>query len=184
MTEHYDGSLEKIRTASWVTTVATMWPARCWPPERYWAWTSASRHHANFGRPMPWPTRQPAAARGVLLTDDVELGVGGSTSSAPDLGVSMGESIQERATRVPLLPYRATEQVMQATGQPGSKFMHSLPSVHNASTDLGRRMRDQFQLDGAEVTDRLFESPASIVSDRAESRLDTIKAVMTRAFGA
>ncbi|MGO9382462.1 MAG: hypothetical protein ACLP4W_10300 [Mycobacterium sp.] len=70
---------------------------------------------------------------------------------------------------------------------PGSllrKFMHCMPSVHNASTDLGRRVRDQFQFDGAEVTDYVFESPASIVFDRAESRLHTIKAVMTRAFGA
>jgi hypothetical protein len=56
--------------------------------------------------------------------------------------------------------------------------------VHNADTDLGRRVRDQFQLDGAEVTDEVFESPASIVFDQAENRLHTIKAVMTQAFGA
>ena len=55
--------------------------------------------------------------------------------------------------------------------------------VHNADTDLGRRVRDQFQLDGAEVTDEVFESPASIVFDQAENRLHTIKAVMTQAFG-
>ena len=133
---------------------------------------------------MTWSGWQPAAARGVLVTDDVELGVGGVDFAYTDLWVSMGESIQERATRVPLLPYRVTEQVMQATGQPGSKFMHCLPSVHNASTDLGRRMRDQFQLDGAEVTDNVFESAASIVFNQAENHLHTIKAVMTRAFGA
>ncbi len=45
-------------------------------------------------------------------------------------------------------------------------------------------MRDHVQLDGAEVTDEVFESPASIVFDLAENRLHTIKAVMTRAFGA
>ena len=50
-------------------------------------------------------------------------------------------------------------------------------------TDLGRRVRDQLQLDGAEVTDEVFESPASIVFDQAENRLHTIKAVMTQAFG-
>ena len=89
----------------------------------------------------------------------------------------MGESLQEWATRVPLLlPYRVTEQVMAATGRPDAKFMHCLPSVHNADTDLGRRVRDQFALDGAEVTNEVFESDASIVFDQAENRLHTIKA--------
>ena len=37
---------------------------------------------------------------------------------------------------------------------------------------------------GAEVTDEVFESSASIVFDQAENRLHTIKAVMTRAFSA
>ncbi|MGO9928668.1 MAG: hypothetical protein ACLPLP_21780 [Mycobacterium sp.] len=70
---------------------------------------------------------------------------------------------------------------------PGSllkEFMHCMRSVHNASTDLGRRVPDQFQFDGAEVTDEVCESPASIVFDQAENRLHTIKAVMTRTFGA
>jgi ornithine carbamoyltransferase len=59
-----------------------------------------------------------------------------------------------------------------------------MPSVHNASTDPGRRVHDQFQSDGAEVTDDVVESPAPIVFDQAENRLHTIKAVTTRAFGA
>jgi ornithine carbamoyltransferase len=50
--------------------------------------------------------------------------------------------------------------------------------------DPGRRVRDQFQSYGAEVTDDVFESPASIVFDQAENRTHTIKAVTTRAFGA
>ena len=37
---------------------------------------------------------------------------------------------------------------------------------------------------GAEVADDVVESQASIVFDRAENRLYTIKAVMTQAFGA
>ena len=118
------------------------------------------------------------------LTDDVELGVGGVDFAYTNVWVSMGESIQQRAPRVPmLLPYRATEHVMQATGRPGSKFMHCMPSEHNASTDLGRRVRDSFQLDGAEVTAEVFESPASIVFDQAKNRPHAINAVMTRAFG-
>ena len=33
-------------------------------------------------------------------------------------------------------------------------------------------------MDGLEVTDEVFESPASIVFDQAENRMHTIKAVM------
>jgi ornithine carbamoyltransferase len=82
------------------------------------------------------------------------------------------------------VPLPATEQVMQATGQPGSQFMDCMSSVYEASTDLGRRVRHQFRFDGAEVTDDVFESPASIVFDQAKNRLHTIKAVTTWAFGA
>ncbi len=188
MTEHYDGPLEKIAycflgdgrnnvSRSLLVTGALLGmdvrivaPRELWPPSD----VVDLAHGLAAG----------SGAR-VLVTDDVELGVGAVDFVYTDVWVSMGESDQEWATRVPLLlPYRVTEQVMQATGQPGSKFMHCLPSVHNAATDLGRRVRDQFQLDGAEVTDEVFESPASIVFDQAENRLHTIKAVMTRAFGA
>ena len=97
----------------------------------------------------------------------------------------MGESAAEWDARVPLLlPYRVTEKVMKATGRPETRFLHCLPSVHNADTDLGRRLLEHYGLDGAEVTEEVFESPASIVFDQAENRLHTIKAVMTRAFGA
>jgi ornithine carbamoyltransferase len=35
-----------------------------------------------------------------------------------------------------------------------------------------------FGLDALEVTDEVFESPASVVFDQAENRLHTIKAIM------
>jgi ornithine carbamoyltransferase len=54
--------------------------------------------------------------------------------------------------------------------------------LHNTDTELGRRLHEQFGLDGAEVTDEVFESPASIVFDQAENRLHTIKAVMVNAL--
>ena len=77
---------------------------------------------------------------------------------------------------------KGTGQLMKAkaAGRPETMFMHCMPSVHNAGTDLRCRVRDQFQFDGAEVTDDVFESPASIVFDQAENRLHTIKAVTTR----
>jgi ornithine carbamoyltransferase len=79
---------------------------------------------------------------------------------------------------------KGTGQLMKAAGRPETMFMHCMPSVHNASTDLRRRVHDQFQSYGAEVTDDVFESPASIVFDQGENRLYTIKAVTTRAFRA
>lgn len=121
----------------------------------------------------------------ILVIDDVDFGLSGAHFVYTDVWVSMGESDEKWATRVPLLlPYRVTEHLMAATGRPDSQFMHCLPSVHNADTELGRRVRDQFALEGAEVTDAVFESSASIVFDQAENRLHTIKAVMTQVFGA
>jgi ornithine carbamoyltransferase len=37
--------------------------------------------------------------------------------------------------------------------------------------------------DGLEVTDEVFQSPSSIVFDRAENRLHTIKAVLVATIG-
>ena len=39
------------------------------------------------------------------------------------------------------------------------------------------------RLNGVEVTEEVFESPASIVFDQAENRMHTIKAVMVAALG-
>ncbi len=119
----------------------------------------------------------------ILVTDDVEQGVAGTDFVYSDVWVSMGEPAERWDTRVPLLrPYRVTEQVMRASGKPDTKFMHCLPSVHNRSTELGQRLFDQYGLDGAEVTDDVFESSRSIVFDEAENRLHTIKAVLVNAL--
>jgi ornithine carbamoyltransferase len=61
--------------------------------------------------------------------------------------------------------------------------MHCLPSIHNRQTQIGTRLHDQFGLDGAEVTEEVFESKRSIVFDQAENRLHTIKAVLVAALG-
>ena len=61
--------------------------------------------------------------------------------------------------------------------------MHCLPAFHDtAHRTSAARPHEQFGLDGAEVTDEVFESPASIVFDQAENRLHTIKAVMVNAL--
>ncbi len=115
----------------------------------------------------------------VLVTDDPEQAVAGVDFIYTDVWVSMGDSPEAWDTRVPLLaPYRVTAELMKATGNPDTKFLHCLPSIHDRTTTVGRRVHDQYGLDGAEVTDEVFSSQASVVFDQAENRLHTIKAVM------
>ena len=56
--------------------------------------------------------------------------------------------------------------------------MHCLPAFHNRDTEIGEWIYQTFGLDGAEVTEQVFESPQSIVFDQAENRMHTIKAMM------
>ena len=67
---------------------------------------------------------------------------------------------------------------MKLTGNPNVKFMHCLPAFHNAETEVAKDIQRKFGLDAMEVTEEVFESPASIVFDQAENRLHTIKAVL------
>ena len=119
----------------------------------------------------------------LLVTDDAEHGVAGAAFVYTDVWVSMGESAEQWATRVPLLrPYQVTETLMRASGLPDTKFLHCLPAVHDTTTVLGRKLHDEYGLDGAEVTDEVFESARAIVFDQAENRLHTIKAVLVAAL--
>ena len=67
---------------------------------------------------------------------------------------------------------------MALTGNPDVKFMHCLPAFHNADTAVGKELSEKYGLEALEVTEEVFESPASLVFDEAENRLHTIKAVM------
>lgn len=188
MTEHHEGPLEQIAycflgdgrnnvARSLLITGALLGmdvritaPRELWPPED--VVDSAHALAVDSG------------AR-ILVTDDAARGVEGVDFIYTDVWVSMGESNADWATRVPLLlPYRVTSELMADTGRADTKFLHCLPSLHNTDTDLGRGLHEQFGLDGAEVSNTVFESPASIVFDQAENRLHTIKAVMVNALGA
>jgi ornithine carbamoyltransferase len=83
-----------------------------------------------------------------------------------------------------LLPYQVNAEVMSATGNPGVKFMHPLPSLHDTQSDVGHQVSERYGLQALEVTDEVFESPASVVFDQAENRMHTIKAVMMATLGA
>lgn len=120
----------------------------------------------------------------VTVTDDMGIALDGAAFVYTDVWVSMGEADTEWSHRVPLLtPYRVTAAVMAATGRPGTRFMHCLPAVHDTTTALGRRVHERFGLAGAEVTDEVFGSAASVVFQQAENRLHTIKAVLVAALG-
>ena len=131
--------------------------------------------------------REIAAETGarLTLTADVAEGVKGADFLYTDVWVSMGEPDSVWAERVELLkPYQVNAQAMEMTGNPNVKFMHCLPAFHNTDTEVGKQMEEKFGLDqGMEVTEEVFESPASIVFDEAENRLHTIKAVMVATLG-
>lgn len=121
----------------------------------------------------------------VLVTDDVTAGVHGADYIYTDVWLSMGEPDTQWATRVhDLLPYRVTEELMASTGKADTKFLHCLPSIHNRHTKVGARLHEQFGLDGAEVTEQVFESKNSIVFDQSENKMHTIKALLVATLSA
>jgi ornithine carbamoyltransferase len=128
-----------------------------------------------------------AASNGgqITLTTDVMQAVKGCDFVYTDVWVSMGEPDTVWAERIKLLtPYRVTAQVMAATGNPHAKFMHCLPAFHNRDTEVGEATFQKFGIDCMEVTEEVFESPASVVFDQAENRMHTIKAVLVATLGA
>ena len=115
----------------------------------------------------------------ITLTEDVDTAVQGADFLHTDVWVSMGEPADSWRKRIELLlPYQVNDKTLAATGNPDVKFMHCLPALHDRRTHLGQDLFDTYGLDGLEVTDDVFSSPASIVFDQAENRLHTIKAVL------
>lgn len=95
-----------------------------------------------------------------------------------DVWVSMGEPEEAWRERIAdLTPYRVDKLLMDNAGV-NCKFMHCLPSFHDIKTEIGKDINEKYGLTEMEVTDEVFESPASIVFDEAENRMHTIKAVM------
>jgi ornithine carbamoyltransferase len=122
-----------------------------------------------------------AAATGARLsvTADLAQGLAGCDFLYTDVWVSMGEPDAVWEERIRLLtPYQVNRAAMERTGNPDVKFLHCLPAFHDRQTDTGEAIFRRFEIEAMEVTDEVFESPASIVFDQAENRLHTIKAVM------
>ena len=120
----------------------------------------------------------------LTITDDVAKGVKGADFLYTDVWVSMGEPEEVWAERVKSMqPYQVNAEAMELTGNPDVKFMHCLPAFHNAETKVGKKMKEKLGLESMEVTEEVFESPASIVFDEAENRMHTIKAIMVATLG-
>src|SRR5690242_5792015 len=132
------------------------------------------------------PAHEEAEASGgrITITEDVEEAVRGADVLITDVWVSMGEADEVWAERIKLLtPYQVNRRAMELTGNPNVRFMHCLPAFHNADTQVGKEIAQKFGMDALEVTEDVFESPASIVFDEAENRMHIIKAVMVATLG-
>jgi len=120
----------------------------------------------------------------INITEDIEEAVKGADVLLTDVWVSMGEPADVWKERIELLlPYQINAETMALTGNPEVKFMHCLPAFHNADTSVGEELYEKYGLKALEVTDEVFESPASIVFDEAENRMHTIKAVLVATLG-
>ncbi len=121
----------------------------------------------------------------ITITDDPQAAVAGADFIHTDVWVSMGEAKDVWIERVKLLsPYQVNRALLDATGNPNAMFMHCLPAFHDSNTVVGADIMSKTNMpDGLEVTNEVFESPASIVFDQAETRLHTIKAVLVATLG-
>ncbi len=121
----------------------------------------------------------------VTVTQDPNEAVAGADFVHTDVWVSMGEAKDVWLERVRLLtPYQVNRALLEASGNPKVRFMHCLPAFHATNTVVGSEIMDETGMTGGlEVTDEVFESPASVVFDQAENRLHTIKAVLVATLG-
>lgn len=114
----------------------------------------------------------------ITLTEDVMEGTKDADVIYTDVWVSMGEPEEVWEERIrELSPYQVNSKVMENAGK-DAIFMHCLPAFHDLKTKIGKEMSERFGISEMEVTDEVFESPASVVFDEAENRMHTIKAVM------
>ena len=102
----------------------------------------------------------------IRVDDHPKAAVKGADAIYTDVWVSMGEEDQKEHRVKLLTPYQVNADLMNASGKPSTIFLHCLPAVK-----------------GNEVTEDVFESPASKVFDEAENRMHTIKAVMVATIG-
>lgn len=118
----------------------------------------------------------------ITLTEDVMEGTKDADVICTDVWVSMGEPDYVWEERIRLLsPYQVNSKIMANAGN--AIFMHCLPAFHDLHTRIGKEIGEKFGINEMEVSNEVFESPASVVFDEAENRMHTIKAVMAASLG-
>ena len=138
-------------------------PEALWPSPDVQAIAHGLASSRGHGSPSPRTQDRPSGDRFLTPTS------GSRWESRPSRGTPRIDQ---------LLPYQVNGPLMAATGNPGTKFMHCLPALHNTETAVGQQIFEKRGLADLEVTEEVFESEASIVFDQAENRLHTIKALM------
>ncbi|AMK11396.1 ornithine carbamoyltransferase [Pseudodesulfovibrio indicus] len=96
----------------------------------------------------------------VTLTRDPAVAVSGAHYVNTDVWASMGQEEEQKKREAAFAGYEVNDALM-AKGASDVKFMHCLPAHR-----------------GEEVSEAVFESPASIVWDQAENRLHAQKAIL------
>jgi ornithine carbamoyltransferase len=120
----------------------------------------------------------------ITITEDLDSGIMDCDFLITDVWVSMGEPQEVWQERIKLLkPYQVSKEIMEKTGNPDVKFLHCLPAFHNRETSIGEDIYQKYGVESMEVSEEVFESPASVVFDEAENRIHTIKAVMVATLG-
>ena len=115
----------------------------------------------------------------LTVTDDASLAVHGADFVYGHGWVSLGETTQHWALRLPkLMPYRVTEELLAGTGNPRTALLHCLPAVHGTDSMLGRRIHEEMDLEGAEVTPDVFGGERSLVFEQVANRMHLTKAVL------
>src|SRR5438477_328082 len=101
----------------------------------------------------------------ITITESLEPALSGADFVITDVWVSMGEADSVWAERIEMLrPYQVNAHVMALTGNSDAKFMHCLPSFHTKDTAVGEEIYEKYGMDALEVTDEVFESPASLLT--------------------
>ena len=106
---------------------------------------------------------QQAGCRVTLVRDPKEA-IAGAHYVNTDVWASMGQEAEQKRREQAFAGYCVNDALM-ALAAPDAKFMHCLPAHR-----------------GEEVTEEVFESPASIVFDQAENRLHMQMAIMEWVF--
>ncbi len=125
-----------------------------------------------------------ASGARLTITSDVAEAVSGADFLYTDVWLSMGEPAEAWDERIDLLlGFQVNRDLLESTGNSEVKFLHCLPAFHDEETGAMARIAERRGLACLEVTDEVFQSPASIVFDQAENRFHTIKALMVATLG-